>query len=351
MIRKLIIFTEHSKNTLKIMLNNDLDYIIDKLSEEIVHLNEKKILIIGGTGFFGKNFLNTFKHLIGRDKIKCNIDILSRSSQSFLDKNNDLFKSEYFSFIEHDIINKIEIENEYDFIIHAATSASQDLINNNPSLMFKTIIDGTINVLDFCATGKATLLYISSGAIFGTEYDLKKNFSDFNKIDPMKGNFSYHLGKLSAENLCFYYSNKFNLKIKIARCFAFVGPYLPLDTHFAIGNFINSIIKKENIVINSRGESIRSFLYTSDLMIWLIKILTTGKNLKPYNVGSPDGISIKNLALKCAKNSNVDVEFKNIHENPTFYVPNVDETLLDLKIDSFIGIDMAIEKTINWMKQ
>jgi nucleoside-diphosphate-sugar epimerase len=333
------------------MLNKDLDYIFDNISQEISHLNEKKILIIGGTGFFGKNLLSTFKYLIDSNKIKCNIDIISRSNPSFIDKNNDLFNFEYFSFIEHDIINKIEIANEYDFIIHAATTASQDLINNNPSLMFKTIIDGTINVLDFCATGKATLLYISSGAIFGTEYDLNKDYTVFNKIDPMKGNFSYHLGKLSAENLCFYYSNKFNFTIKIARCFAFIGPHLPLDTHFAVGNFIKSIIKKEKIVINTRGQSIRSFLYTSDLIIWLIKILIIGNNLKPYNVGSPDGISIKNLALKCAQNNNIDVEFKNINENPTFYVPNVDETLSDLKIDRFIDIDTAIEKTINWIKQ
>ena len=114
--------------------------------------------------------------------------------------------------------------------------------------MSRTIINGTINVLDLCVEKNAELLFVSSGAVNGIHKNNKKiNPTDYTPFNPLGSNYTYHLGKICAENLCYNYARKYNLNIKIARCFAFVGPYLPLDKHFAIGNFIKSVLEKNKL--------------------------------------------------------------------------------------------------------
>jgi dTDP-glucose 4,6-dehydratase len=333
------------------MLETDFKYIQESLNEELSIIQSKKILIIGGTGFFGTNFLTSLKYLIEKDIINCKIDIMSRSFSDFEKTFPDLFEFQNFSFISHDITKVFEIENKYDFVIHSATTASEDLTLTNPLLLLKTSIEGTSNVLDFCLKNNSTLLYISSGAVFGKNYSLNKKFTEPNLIDSLDQNHSYAYGKICAENLCYHFSSQFNLTIKIARCFAFVGPHLPLNSHFAIGNFINNVLKNEKISINTKGKSIRSYLYTSDLIIWLIKVLVVGENLKPYNVGSPYGISVKDLAIKLDNMFKVGLNIDNAYEKPTLYVPNIDDSLSDLNISNIIDLETAINKTIEWNRQ
>jgi dTDP-glucose 4,6-dehydratase len=334
------------------MLIEDFTYIKENLNDEIQNFNEKKILITGGTGFFGMNLVKTFKYLVEDEDLKCEIFILSRNANDVKVKFRELSDLSYLHFINHDISKPIILKNDIDFVIHCATSASKEINDNHFDQMSRTIINGTINILDFCVQKKAKLLFISSGAVNGiNESNNKIKPTDYRPFNPLDGNYSYHLGKICAENLCFNYSLKFDLEIKIARCFAFVGPFLPLEKHFAIGNFINSVLAKKQIIIKSKGASIRSYLYSADLVIWLLKTLVNGQNLKPYNIGSPDEISILDLATLVSKFGDKEVLVEGNREVPTFYVPNIDQTLFDLKISNFIDLDSAINKTIEWNRQ
>jgi nucleoside-diphosphate-sugar epimerase len=349
MIKKLITCTEHSKNTLKIMLNTDLDYILKNTTNEVANFSQKKILITGGTGFFGTNLLNTFKYMINNTEISFTVDVICRNPDKFSMNHPELYHFDSFKFIKQDISHPFKLHSSYDYIIHAATSASKNINDHSFDKMAQTIIDGTINTLNAIQNKGSKFLYISSGGIYGDNISKKKTKEhDLNSINPMSGHYSYHLSKLCAENLCFSYANKFDINIKIARCFAFVGPHLPLDEHFAIGNFINSALNNDKITIKSEGKSVRSFLYASDLVIWLIKILCQGNNLQPYNVGSSEEITIADLAKKIGDLKSIPIEIEGNSEKDTFYVPNVDLTMSDLDIQNFIDLDSAIEKTIEW---
>jgi dTDP-glucose 4,6-dehydratase len=107
---------------------------------------------------------------------------------------------------------------------------------------------------------------------------------------------AYALAKRAAEHLCMLYQQSYGIEVVIARCFAFVGRDLPLDVHFAIGNFIRDALGGESIRVSGDGTPIRTFLDQEDLAHWLLTMLERGKNGEAYNVGSDEIITIGALA-------------------------------------------------------
>lgn len=333
----------------------DLDYIFHNTKDMWEPLRGKSIFLTGGTGFFGKWLLESFIYV--NEKLGLNAKIIS------LSRNPELFIQEYTFYNEHknsvrfvkgDILTyDFKIDEEVQFIIHAATAASDSLNKNNPLLMLDTITFGTRNVLDFALTQPIEgFLFISSGAVYGKQPSDVSNIqeSDSFKININNSNSAYSEGKRIAELYCSTYFEKYNIPVKIARCFAFVGPYLPLDTHFAIGNFINNVIKKEDIVIIGDGSTTRSYMYASDLSIAIWKILLIGNNNKPYNVGVDTAYSLKEIALILKKSYGNKVQILNSNKDlpKNIYVPNIDALINELKIKHFVQIEEAIQKTIEF---
>jgi nucleoside-diphosphate-sugar epimerase len=333
----------------------DLEYIFQNTKDIWELLRGKSIFLTGGTGFFGKWLLESFIYV--NEKLDLNAKIIS------LSRNPELFIQKYsfynahtnsVKFVKGDILTfDFKIDEEVQFIIHAATAASDSLNKHNPLLMMDTITLGTRNVLDFALTQPIeSFLFVSSGAVYGKQpFDVSNiQETDSFKIDINNSNAAYSEGKRIAELYCSTYFEKNYLPVKIARCFAFVGPYLPLDIHFAIGNFINNIINNEDIVIMGDGSTTRSYMYASDLSIAIWKILLIGNNNKPYNVGVDKAYSLKEIASILNKNYGNKVQILNMNKDTpkNIYVPNIDTLINELKIKQFVQIEEAIQKTINF---
>jgi dTDP-glucose 4,6-dehydratase len=342
---------------MKLLPVEDLEHIYQNTQDIWESFKGKSIFLTGGTGFFGKWLLESFIYVNEKLALNAKITTLTRNPEAFLMQYP--FYKEYTNtvhFIKGDILTyDFNLEEKFQFIIHAATAASDSLNKNNPLLMMDTITFGTRNVLDFALTQPIEgFLFVSSGAVYGKQpFDVSNiQESDSFKIDINNSNAAYSEGKRIAELYCSTYFEKHNIPVKIARCFAFVGPYLPLDTHFAIGNFINNVIKNEDIVIMGDGSTTRSYMYASDLSIAIWKILLIGNNNKPYNVGVDKAYSLKEIALMLKKNYGNDVRILNSNKNlPTnIYVPNIDALINDLDIKHFVQIEEAIQKTIKFNK-
>jgi dTDP-glucose 4,6-dehydratase len=173
--------------------------------------------------------------------------------------------------------------------------------------------------------------------------------------DPLDPRSAYGIGKRTAEQLCALYQKHYGVSSTIARCFAFVGPYLPLDIHFAIGNFIRDVMNAGPIVIKGDGTPYRSYLYAADLAIWLWTILLRGAPGSAYNVGSEESISIAEVAKRVVRSASSDVKIeiqgrKQINQTVERYVPSTQKAITELKLQQTIDLDKAIQYTVQFLK-
>lgn len=335
-------------------LANDLDFILSQTKDLWEEIRGKRIFITGGTGFFGCWLLESFcwaNRVLG---LSAEAWVLTRNPEGFKAKCPHIVSDKSIILYKGNISDFLFPSGNFPFIIHASAILNE----YNITKMLATIIQGTHRTLEFARqAGTKKFLLTSSGAVYGRqppEIDqLTENYHG--APDTMDPQWLYGECKRCAESLCAIYSKNFSIEMKIARCFAFVGPYLPLDIHFAIGNFIRDVLKGGPVIVEGDGTPFRSYLYAADLAVWLWKILFKGKDMRPYNVGSSSQICIKELANKIAVFSNpassVIIKTKKKLKNPIDrYVPNTIRAKKELHLSDSVPIDDAIRRTIHWNK-
>jgi len=345
-------------NNKDFVIEEDLLNIINKTKHLWPEIKNKNIFLSGGTGFFGTWILKSFSLANKNFNLNTEIFVLTRDVEQHKKIHPELHNIESINFIQGDIRNFRFPKKSFKFIIHGATTnARETYYKQDPLIKYDTIVNGTERILDFASQCKCEkFLLISSGACYGkVPNNLKKIPENYEggpfTTDP---NFDHSVlgeAKRTAEVLTNIYSHKFNIQTKIARCFTFVGPYMPLDIHYAIGNFLSDAVLGKLINIKGDGKQIRSYMYISDLVIWLLNILLRGKNNSIYNVGSEKGLSIYNLAKNISKLSSIKmgikVKNKNINTKNHLYIPSTDKIKKELNMIEEINLEEAIKKTFN----
>jgi nucleoside-diphosphate-sugar epimerase len=338
-------------------LQKDLDDILLHTKSLWSDVSNKTIFITGGTGFFGKWLLHSFVHINNQLNLNNKLIVLTRNKRLFLEKNPFFKNLKDLDFIDGDVRDFVFPDEKIHYIIHAATEASASLNLDNPLLMYDTIVEGTKRVLELGrAKNVSAILHTSSGAVYGKQppeiTHISENYAGCPDIYAPDA--AYAEGKRVAEMMAVIYYEKYGLPSKIARCFAFVGPYLPLNGHFAIGNFIDDVLHNKDIFVSGDGTPYRSYLYSSDLTIWLWTILFKGKPSQPYNVGSDEDLTIEQLArIIVTYNlvSNVKIALQNDENgNSNRYVPSIEKAKKELGLCVKVHLKDAISNTLQFFK-
>lgn len=301
----------------------------------------QRVFITGGTGFFGKS---TLDYLRRNPRLLADTTLytLSRRPERFVAENPALcdWLGERLRWVQGDICtftDPLAPDEKVDRIIHAAAAVESPISDDETH---RTIVGGTDNLIRFAqrhATEK--VLYVSSGAVYGPQTE---PVSEDHACAPAT---AYGKAKLEAEQRLI----NSGLPTVIARCFTFTGPYLNRRIHFAIGNFMQSCLDGRPIVINGDGSPLRSYMYADDLAAWILALLGHGHPGRAYNVGSPEAISIRDLAETVRNILAPELDIKVVGSPSSgpasAYVPLVERAERELGLRVTVPLETAIRNS------
>ena len=328
--------------------SNELEEIVDATRPLWESLRGGRVLITGGTGFFGSWMVETFVHASARLRLDARAVVLARHASSLRSRAPHLAENPAIELFDADVRGSCAPDGAFSHVVHAATAASAQLNDQQPLEMAEVILDGTRRMLELAArSGAPRFLFVSSGAVYGPQADLSHLREDHaGGPDPMNPRNAYAEAKRLAELWCVA-----TLPTVVARPFAFVGPGLPLDAHFAIGNFIADGLAGRRICVKGDGTTVRSYLYATDLATWLWTLLFRGASGRAYNVGSEEAVSIRELATLVGAHFSVPVEILQSPapgKRPDRYVPSTQRAREELGLTQRVSLPEAIRRTARW---
>jgi nucleoside-diphosphate-sugar epimerase len=337
------------------LLARDLDDLIARYEPDFIALRGKRLFVTGGTGFVGSWLLESFTWANARLALGASAVVLARDPNAFRSIAPHLAHDPALEFLAGDV-RALPALGAFDGVIHAAAPASKKLNDEEPLAMLETIVEGTRGVLEMAArSGPIPVLLTSSGAVYGRQPPELERFDETytGAPDTLDARNAYHEGKRLAELLGAVYAQTCGLHFKLARLFAFVGPYLPLDRHFAIGNFIGDALAGRTIEVRGDGTPVRSYLYGGDMAGWLWAILSRGRNGRAYNVGSSEAVDIAATAhaVASAVDPTPTVTIRgtpDLTRLPERYVPSVARAFDELSLVQTVDLPSAIGRTIAW---
>lgn len=319
-------------------------------------IGDKRIFVTGGTGLFGQWVIALAEWMHRKDLAAPQLTILSRR-----DALPDLpFVTTHFGTID----SFDYPSGAFDLLIHLAAPSARDTFNGMSDRdKLDQLYTGTSRVLDFTArqvNGRS--LFASSGAVYGG-FDASQvaPVREDNRTAPLPSfnGIGLGLGKRVAEFLIMDRVRTGDVDAGIARAFSFVGPGLPTDLHYAIGNFVAQAVRGEDIQIKGNGEPVRSFMYMGDAIWWLFRILTSGEAGRDYNVGSSRAISIVDLAKRVRHlvNQDIRVEVHGLSNstpgNPSnhYYVPDLKKASQELGLRELTSLEDGISAHATFLRE
>ena len=316
------------------------------MDSEKVIVNQKTIVITGGAGFIGSNLCK--KLLNEGNKIICIDNLFTGKLENII----DLMDNNNFIFINHDVINPVDIYESIDEIYHLACPASPQKYQIDPIFTLKTNFLGTLNLLDLAVNKKCKILLTSTSEIYG-EPQITPQKEDYRgNVNTIGIRSCYDEGKRIAETLMMDYHHKYNVDIRIVRIFNTYGPNMDEYDGRVVTNLIRQMLNNDDITIYGDGSQTRSFCYIDDLLEGLIKLMDSSYNY-PTNIGNPNEITIKelsNILLELIETKSKIIFLPLPEDDPTNRKPDITLAKNILKWEPKTDLKTGLIKTISFFK-
>lgn len=335
----------------------DLDHVLTHTRELWGGARGGTFFITGGTGFFGMWLLESFARANDALSLGMRAVVLTRDPAAFARKAPHLAARADVVLHQGDLRTFAFPAGRFTHLVHAAADTGVWTKNHSAEGLLERIAAGMRHLLEFAAAaGVKNFLHVSSGAVYGLQPAGLTHLSEDHAgiTDPLPPDAAWAEGKRLAEQLCATHANQHGYALKIARCFAFVGPHL--DENYAIGNFIRDVLQNRPIRVTGDGTPQRSYLYAADLAIWLWTLLLAAPRGRAYNVGSPADVSIAELARMVSAAAGgqppVQIAGKTEPDRPlSRYVPAITRAETELGLRAWIPLAEAIRRTLAWHRQ
>jgi len=303
------------------------------------------ILITGGAGFVCSHMA---EKLLSRQNKIILLDNLLTGSLKNIEHLLDLSN---VKFIEHDVQNHINIDEELDYVLHFASAASPVAYQQNPINTLKAGSIGTINTLGLAKVKKSKYLLASTSEVYGDPEISPQNETYWGNVNPNGERSMYDEAKRFAEAATATYARTYNIETKIVRIFNTYGPRMQLNDGRVVTNFITQALKGEDITIYGDGNQTRSFSYVDDTVNGIIALMNSNFN-EVFNIGNPNEITVKQLATEIIKltNSNSKIIYKNLpKDDPKQRQPDISKAKEKLDWKPEIDLETGLKKTILWI--
>lgn len=270
-------------------------------------LNDKVLLMSGGTGFIGSFICNVIDYRNKYFNQKSKIISLSRRGGT---------DNETVSFLKQDVRKPFSISEKVDYVIHLASNTHPQEYADDPIGTITTNIYGCDNLMRLAVEKKAKFLLASSVEIYGqgTEKPMVELYSGY--IDCNQTRAGYNESKRVSEALLQSYRTQYGLEAMIARVSRTFGPDKKKDTK-ALAQFMDKAVSGENIVLKSKGNQRFSYAYVADAASAIIFILLEGIDGEAYNIADDDdGLKLADYAEFMAELAGTKVVY-DIENNPS----------------------------------
>ncbi len=342
----------------------DLAAVLQTAGPLLEPLRGGRILVTGATGFFGSWLLESLAAANRRLGAGISVVAQSRAPERFLRQMPHLGPEagiEWLAVAPADLSAARLDGKKLDAVVHLVTEADNAVTLARPVEAWDTIVGSTRRALDLAvATRASRFLYTSSGAVYRRPPGWQDRLREDHPWIPMFGDLSspyaYSGGlKGQAEHLCAAYARQHGLGVSIARCFSFVGPRLPLEGKFALGNFLSDALHGRDILLKSDGSAVRSYLYAGDLAVWLWTILLRGEPGCAYNVGAEEAWSLRDLAglvrREVAPGAAVRMPEQTDPPTTDYYVPDTGRARRQLGLRETVALPDALRRTAEWARR
>jgi dTDP-glucose 4,6-dehydratase len=337
----------------------DLDHILAHTEGLWGDLRGQSVFVTGGTGFIGTWLLESLLAANDSLGLRARVAVLTRDPERFAARSPHLADHPSLHVARGNQTDFAFPEGRFPFVIHAATETAVDVRAERPLGAFSSNVDGTRRVLEFARShGVRRFLFTSSGAVYGRQPPELTHIPEEYPGAPatIDAESSYGQAKRASEFMSAMYGRMYGFEATIGRLFAFVGPLLPLDANFAVGNFIGDALRGGPVRIAGDGTPYRSYLYAADLAIWLWTVLLRGKGAYPYNIGSPQAFTIAELARTVisvvAPGASVEIAGKPVPgAAPARYVPSTARAEQGLGLRPLISMEEGIRRTSSWHRE
>ena len=306
----------------------------------------KNVLITGGAGFIGSN--------LSKFLLSNNYNVICLDNFQTGKKNNIecLLSNDRFKLIEHDIKKSINISEDIDYIFNLACPASPEQYQKNPIDTMKTSVFGLYNTIDIALKNSAFLIHASTSEIYGDPLVHPQSESYWGNVNTIGVRSCYVESKRCCESILSDFHRFKNLKVSIVRIFNTYGPNMDKNDGRVISNFINNSLNKFDIQLYGNGEQTRSFCYIDDLICAFHKLMDI-ECFGPINIGSPDEISIVDLAhkIKNILKTESKIVFKDIKpDDPSKRKPDISKAISKLGWEPKTSLDEGLKLTIEYFE-